>query len=85
VLATSDDSVPRLERVAEVIDGFETPYGMELLSTVHWVGRHADPPVSDAASAIAAVQAWNERKKTMFRPTHISVAWTRLKDTGWLP
>ena len=30
------DSAARLERVAELIEGFETPYGMELLSTVHW-------------------------------------------------
>ncbi|MCC5669167.1 hypothetical protein LC653_36310 [Nostoc sp. CHAB 5784] len=28
----------RLERVSNLIIGFETPYGMELLVTVHWVG-----------------------------------------------
>ena len=25
------------ERVAELVQGFETPFGLELLSTVHWV------------------------------------------------
>ena len=35
------DSLPdtraRFDRVAKLIHGFETPYGMELLATVHWV------------------------------------------------
>ena len=29
-------SLGRLKRVAELIEGFESPYGMELLATVHW-------------------------------------------------
>ena len=27
----------RLDRVFELVDGFESPFGLELLSTVHWV------------------------------------------------
>ncbi|MCH8937244.1 MAG: macro domain-containing protein, partial [Gemmatimonadetes bacterium] len=38
------ESAARLERVAELIHGYETPYGMELLSSVHWVAKHASPP-----------------------------------------
>ena len=30
----------RFDRVARLIEGFETPFGMELLSTVHWVARY---------------------------------------------
>jgi O-acetyl-ADP-ribose deacetylase (regulator of RNase III) len=29
----------RFERVSKLIAGFETPFGMELLATVHWVAR----------------------------------------------
>src|SRR3990172_4360832 len=31
------DTRARFDRVAQLIEGYETPYGMELLSTVHWV------------------------------------------------
>ena len=30
----------RFERVAELVDGFESSFGLELLSTVHWVLEH---------------------------------------------
>lgn len=83
-LADRTDSVARLDRVAELISGFETPYGMELLSSVHWVARHASDPARNSASAVVHVHGWNERKRTMFKPEHIGVAWGRLEQAGWL-
>jgi len=83
-LAGHEESRRRLERVAELIEGFETPYGMELLSSVHWVAKHDKPRAESADSAIEAVQGWNERKQNMFRPEHIRVAWQRLQEQGWL-
>jgi len=38
-LQNAADANVRLERVSGLINGFETPYGMELLATVHWVAR----------------------------------------------
>ncbi len=61
----------------------ETPHGMELLSTVHWVGRYAGAGGSPEA-AIKAVHSWNERKRKMFSPSHVRVAWQQLKEGGWL-
>jgi O-acetyl-ADP-ribose deacetylase (regulator of RNase III) len=71
------------EAVASLIDGFETPYGMELLSSVHWVATR-EPGVRDAEGAIGAVHGWSDRKKQLFRPQHIEVAWNRLAEAGWL-
>jgi len=84
-LAGSEESRARLGRVAEVIDGFETPYGMELLSSTHWVGVHEAPPITDADGAVQTVHRWNDRKRAMFKPEHIRVAWQRLHEQGWLP
>jgi hypothetical protein len=70
--------------VAELIEGFETPYGMELLSSVHWAARHQKPPATSAEEAIAAVHAWSDRKRQMFKPDHIRIAWQRLQEKGWL-
>jgi len=83
-LAGHQGSADRLDRVAGVIDGFETPYGMELLASVHWVARHGSPAANDADEAVRAVHSWNDRKRRMFRPEHIRIAWNRLHEQGWL-
>jgi O-acetyl-ADP-ribose deacetylase (regulator of RNase III) len=73
-----------VRRVAELIEGFETPYGMELLASVHWVATH-DPTVHDVQSAVNAVGAWNVRKKHLMSPAHVEAAWERLGGLKWLP
>lgn len=78
------DSLRRLDRISELIAGFETPYGMELLSSVHWVAVHDEPVASDEQSAAQAVQSWNPRKRRMFESHHVHVAWKRLEEARWL-
>lgn len=80
-LAEHQGTQQRFDRVAQLIEGFETTFGMELLSTVHWVVvREA---AKTAEEAVAKVHAWNHRKN-MFEPRHIYLAWERLKESGWL-
>jgi O-acetyl-ADP-ribose deacetylase (regulator of RNase III) len=74
----------RLMRVARLIQGFETPYGMELLATVHWLSQE-DPAVkNDYQAAVRGFENWNQRKREHFRPEHIQTAWERLRQQGWL-
>lgn len=75
----------RLDRVGRLIEGFETPYGMELLSSVHWLATHQDPPAMTADTAVSGMAGWNDRKRKMFQPTHIHVAWDRLAVEKWIP
>jgi hypothetical protein len=84
LLVSQEDSRARLERVSEPIEGFETPYGMELLSSVHWVATREEH-VQGASAATLAVQAWNDRKRRMFSAAHIQVAWDQLVREGWVP
>lgn len=87
-LATNQEAGHHLEQVARLIEGFETPYGMELLATVHWVAHHpgqgATPPAISADEAVMRVQRWNPRKRALFKPDHIGVAWQQMVDTGWI-
>ncbi|MBX3635364.1 MAG: macro domain-containing protein [Rubrivivax sp.] len=87
-LADDEASRQRLRRVADLIEGFETPYGMELLATVHWVAHGPSPGraqrAADANEAVDRVHAWNPRKQSIFRPEHVRVAWGRLQEAGWL-
>lgn len=83
-LVDKEESKKHLEKVARLIEGFETPYGMELLSSAHWVAVHSDSPARDADSAIEQVYAWNTRKRKMFKPNHVRIAWTQLEEEGWI-
>ena len=74
----------RLERVSNLITGFETPYGVEILASIHWVATREDTQAAeDCERAIALVQQWNERKRKLFKPSHLKKAWQRLKQENW--
>lgn len=73
----------RLGRVAELIEGFETPYGMELLATVHWLVNEAPALSDDLAATVRAVHRWNAHKRG-FPARHIQTAWSQLRESGWL-
>lgn len=78
-LADDEVTLKRIERVRNLIEGFETPYGMELLATVHWVAMEN----GDADRIVPAVHAWNERKAKTFSANHIRTAHTQLSSLGW--
>lgn len=71
-----------LEETSALIDGFESPYGMELLATVDWLLARGDvqPTVE---SVRAGLQSWPheggaERKARLFDDRAIRVAVARL-------
>lgn len=68
-------------KVADLVDGFETPYGLELLATVHWVATREG--ADTAEQALAGVRAWNDRKK-VFTERQVAIAFDTLKSKGWL-
>jgi len=79
----ADDATDtRVMRIAQLIDGFETPYGMELLATVHWVAHELQSPTFE--SVVEGVHAWNDRKRSIMKPQHILAAYNRLSSEGWL-
>jgi O-acetyl-ADP-ribose deacetylase (regulator of RNase III) len=75
----------RLSNVSNLIEGFETPYSLELLATVHWIATKEDQKAkTDLDAAIEGLRNWNERKSKVFQPEHIHIAWQHLRDKGWL-
>jgi hypothetical protein len=83
-LASSAESEARLRKVADLIEGYETPFGMELLSTVHWVATHDDDAGRSGEAAFTAVHAWNTRKATTMKPKHVQTAWSHMRAKGWI-
>ena len=79
-LAGKTDTAERINNVAEFVDGFETPFGMELLTTVHWVAKHEAKTMSEVVSRI---YAWGAQKQK-FSQRQISLAMERLTRLGWI-
>lgn len=78
------DTQNRFDRVVKLIEGFETPYGMELLSSVHWVAtRENTAAKEDYNIALNEIRKWNTRKANIMQPAHIKAAWVRLKEQDW--
>lgn len=68
-------------KVAMLIDGFETPFGLELLSTVHWVVKNEGANGLD--DAVKKIYNWNERKK-QFSKKQIQIALDVLIKNNWI-
>ncbi len=80
VLQGSRATRERFDRVMDLVEGFESPFGLELLATVHWVSEHDKPGSRD--QLIRSVHAWNDRKKR-FWPSQIRRAADILEAKGW--
>jgi O-acetyl-ADP-ribose deacetylase (regulator of RNase III) len=80
-LAGDEAARARLAQVGDLVAGFETPFGLELLATVHWVVKrdHA----GSVEDAVSKVYAWNERKQR-FTSRQIGIAYETLRTQGWL-
>lgn len=72
----------RFDRVGRLVEGFETPFGLELLATVHWVARH-ESAGRTPAEVVERTYAWNDRKR-QFTPRQIGIALNVLNKQGWL-
>ncbi len=80
-LNSHPDLKEKIASVCDVIEGFETPFGMELLSTVHWVATRggADSP----ERVVQLTYDWGDRKR-IFEEDHIRKAWDILLRRGCL-
>ena len=70
----------RFDKVADLVAGFETPFGLELLSTVHWIIQNE--PVATREEVIHRTYAWNDRKR-QFTKRQITLADDVLAQKGW--
>lgn len=82
----AQDYLPALEQAAALIDGFESPYGMELLATVDWmVNQEGCEPTVEALreSLIRWPKGgkWAQRKARLFDDKSLRIALTRLQQS----
>jgi len=68
----------RLKDLQNLIEGFESPYGLELLATVDFIFKQES--IEDTDEIISQIGNWTKRKKKIMKPFHIKVAHQRLKE-----
>lgn len=70
-LESHPETRKRFDQVSQLIEGFESPFGLELLATTHWVikydGSKTQPEVEEQ------IYSWNDRKR-QFTPRQITLA-----------
>lgn len=81
-LADHPETTAHFNCVTQLVDGFETPYGMELLSTVHFAATRLG--ASTPAESVIVIHNWSDRKRQC-TPAQITLAWVVLTEQGWLP
>ncbi|TVQ32120.1 MAG: Appr-1-p processing protein [Phycisphaeraceae bacterium] len=74
----------RLNLVAELIENFESPFGMELLSSTHWIAKYglSGDPARTLQEAFDQLRNWNSHKARQFNIEHVEMAWERLETRG---
>jgi O-acetyl-ADP-ribose deacetylase (regulator of RNase III) len=80
-LSKHHDTKQHFARVSDLVEGFESPFGLELLSTVHWIISNESPKSFD--DLLANIYNWSERKKK-FTTRQIGLALKVLKSKNWL-
>ncbi len=74
-----------LDTATEIIDGFQSPHGLELLATVGWLSRETEAAL-DVDPMMAAIAAWPgppgaaERKVRVFTSHHVKAAVEHLRS-----
>ncbi|MFT9447445.1 macro domain-containing protein [Gluconobacter japonicus] len=67
-----------IDRLSKLIQGYESPYGLELLSSVHWLAHHEGH--SPVEKIIQEMLGWNETKRNKFNESAIRGAYERLRE-----
>ena len=70
-----------IEKVERLIEGFESPYGLELLATVHMAVSELGATSEDEA---VKMSKWNDRKRRVLSDDHLRLAYQTLQAQGWL-
>jgi len=81
VLAERPETLARFERVGKLVEGFESPFGLELLATVYWVVTREAAACDE--DVVSRTYAWAERKQKFSR-RQILLTHRLLGERGWL-
>jgi len=65
--------------IDQLIEGFETPLGLEMLATLDFLIQEQPALRHDSHGLFEATFAWNERKARLMKPEYLTVSLKRLE------
>ncbi|BCB97069.1 ADP-ribose-binding domain-containing protein [Dissulfurispira thermophila] len=75
----SDTEIQRIEIISKIIEGFESPFGLELLATVDWIlFNDRENKIQTIEDFQKAILRWSKRKYDVFKKELIEIAFKRL-------
>lgn len=83
-LKNDEKSEAVIDSLTKLVDGFETPYGLELLSTVHKVATSSGGGNSDIQYIASEMLGLEKNKRNIFPENEIRVAFQRLQEDSLL-
>lgn len=76
----STEEINKFEIVSNIIKGFESPFGLELLATVDWILNENQGAMNLSSDFILdKIKEWSKRKAIHFTKEHISIAFNHLQ------
>lgn len=80
--SAGSDVSSTIEKLSLLIEGYESPYGMELLSSVHFLS--VSEGITTQPDMSVALEAWNDHKRASFPEPAVTAALERLKSDGFI-
>jgi len=80
-LKRESKTLEHLDKVGDLVEGFESPYGLELLATVLWIVKNEQ--VESVSDVIEKTYSWNDQKRC-FTERQIFIAIKTLANKGWI-
>lgn len=74
-----------VELVLDIVDGFNTAYGTELLASVDWTVANETNGDHDPETVSASIRSWNQRKARIYTTFHVATALERLESYELVP
>lgn len=75
----NDSEKLRLKKVEQLINGYESPFGLELLSSVDWIIKENQETTFEPQLIKEKIKAWSARKDINFTIDHIRVSVNKLE------
>jgi len=75
-------NLTKIHRLSLLIQGYESPLGMELLSSIHYLVFYEN--ISSPEKILEAINNWNDHKSSQFEDKAILLAFERLKEDKFI-
>lgn len=84
-LAGSSAATDILNQVSNLMEGFESQYGLKTLTIAHWVTQDDPQVAASFEKTIAKVQDWSLRQRELIKPQHVKHGSDSMSNVGHLP